>query len=167
MNPAVTWLIVATILLSLLVIGFLIAATVNYFHNTSSGTGSTGTSLPPCSQVVDTDTLIQIEGTGSLCITNPQQDLYYIGNLGDGKLDYVVAPYGTAPLDVCISFCEKYSAGSCTGADFNGKSAQANFDQCMKQLSSTTCAPPVPLAIKGSTLFYAYLPTCRRCQNCG
>lgn len=91
---------------------------------------------------------------------------YYLGLISNGRYDLVVAPFARAPLDVCIQFCCSYDKGMCTGPDYGGQTAQANFDRCMSQLTPTDCIPPLPIARKGSTLYYAYSPTCSTCDGC-
>jgi hypothetical protein len=168
MDPAVVVLIVVAVLL---IIGGIIAVTIAIISSNASNsnqgmTGMTGTAGTPCNQVINIDTLLQIPDA-NICIQQGQPTpLYYIGDLGDRSLDYVVAPWPTSPIDVCVDFCSQYSSGSCTGPSFNGVSAQDNFDNCMMQLSTDQCQPPIPLAARGTTLYYAQSPTCRSCDNC-
>jgi len=167
-NPGVVLLIILAIVLTIIVIGAIIWAAVEYSRDTN-GTGGTGTTgLALCNQNINISTLIQIPNVGANCIQNGMpSSKYYIGQLGNQNFDYVVAPWGTQPLDVCIGFCTGYTGGICFGAESQGKSAQQNFDNCMTQLSSTTCIPPIPLAAKGTILYYAFSPTCNVCDNCG
>lgn len=165
-NPGITALTIIAIILTITLAVLVVWAVVSSITNKS--TGGTGSNfLPPCSQNVDISSLIQIPSSGYNCIQQGSTgSLYYIGQLGNKQYDYVVAPYGTSPLDVCVGFCTGYTGGKCSGPPFNGQSAQSNFDNCMKQLSSTTCSPPIPLAAKGTILYYAFSPTCRICDNC-
>lgn len=103
---------------------------------------------------------------------------YYIGQISQGEYDYIVAPYGSTPLDVCINFCtESYTPpptpstdgnpfGICVGISPNNES-QTNFNNCMNQLNSTTCIPPIPVAINttNNILYYPYIPTSQNCLN--
>lgn len=165
-NPGVAALIALAIILTIGFIVLLVYATVS--AATGQGGGTTGPNfLPPCDQNFDISSLIQIPSSGFNCVqqgvTGP---LYYIGQLGNQQFDYVVAPWGTQPLDVCVGFCTGYTGGNCSGPPFNGQSAQNNFNHCMSQLSSTTCAPPIPLAARGTIIYYAFSPTCCICDGC-
>jgi len=165
-NVGVVLLITLAIILTIIFIVLITWATISYILDTSSATGATA--LAPCSSNINLSSLIQIPNTGSNCIQNGlTTSLYYIGQLSPQTYDYVVAPWGTQPFDVCIGFCTGYTGGVCSGSSYNGKSSQDNFDQCMSQLSSTTCVPPVPIAAKGTTVYYAFSPTCNICDNCG
>jgi len=168
-NPGIILLISLAVILTIAVIITLIWAGISISNHQNQGTGTTGPStLPSCTQTININTLIQIPETGFNCIQNGVTgSLYYIGNLGTGQYDYVVAPFTLQPLDVCIGFCTGYTGGNCSGPNYNGQSAQDNFNHCMSQLSSTTCTPPIPIAAKGTTIFYAYSPTCNICDNCG
>jgi hypothetical protein len=167
-NTGVILLIILAIILTITMISLLIWAGVSYI-NSDRNNGGTGTNiLPPCNQNVNISSLIQIPDVGANCIQNGiVGSLYYIGKLDRGQYDYVVAPWATQPLDVCVGFCTGYTGGQCSGADYNGQSAQSNFDNCMRQLSSTGCAPPIPIAARGTIIYYPLSPTCKICDNCG
>lgn len=157
-------MVILAIFLTIAVIVALTWAAISYTYSNNGGTGAT---LPPCSQEANPGSLIDIPGTGADCIQNGvPTSLRYIGDLGSMEYDYVVAPWGTHPLDVCIGFCTGYTGGVCSGPVVAGKTAQENFDLCMSQLSSTTCTPPLPIAASGTTLYYAFSPTCRICDGC-
>jgi hypothetical protein len=163
-NIGVILLFTTAILLSLLFIILIIWASISYINNSNNSI----TSLPNCNSNVNPSDLIQISSTGSICLQNGLPiSLYYIGQIPPQTYDYVVAPWGTQPLDVCVSFCTGYTGGTCYGPPYNGQSSQSNFDNCMSQLSSTTCIPPIPIASKDNTLYYALSPTCNICDNCG
>lgn len=169
-NLGIILLVTFVIILGIGVIIILILAAISA-HNLaverqkSGGTGATGTN--PCSQNVNISDLVQIPDTGANCLqSGATGSLYYIGKITNGVWDFVVAPWGTQPSDVCTSFCSSYSNGTCTGAVYNGVSAQTNYNECIQQLSSTSCTPPVPIAAKGTILYYANSPTCRICDNC-
>jgi hypothetical protein len=166
-NVGIVLLILLAVTLSIIVVVSLISAAIA--STKDSGGGGTGANfLPPCSQSIDISTLIQIPSPGPNCIQNGSTgSKYYIGKLGNNQYDYVVAPWGTQPFDVCIGFCQTYSNGVCTGPNYNGKSAQDNFNDCMSQLSTTKCSPPLPIAAQGTILYYAYSPTCNICDGCG
>lgn len=166
-NVGIALLILLTILLTVAVVGALIWAAIS--SNQPPPAGVTGPPpLPPCKQTVALDSLLQIPTTGANCIQRGiTGSLFYIGNLGTGSLDYVVAPWGTQPIDVCVGFCSSLTGGICSGPNFNGQSAQANFNHCMQQLAGTNCTPPVPIAAQGTILYYAFSPTCHICDNCG
>lgn len=166
-NPGIVLLITLAIILTIGVIVALIWAGVSILNN--QGGGGTGVTVgPPCGQNVNLSSLIQIPNSGANCIQRGVTgSLFYIGNLSNKSFDYVVAPWGTQPLDVCIGFCTGFTGGICTGAPSSGRSAQSNFNSCMSQLSSTTCSPPIPLAAKGAIVYYAFSPTCNICDNCG
>jgi hypothetical protein len=138
---------------------------------TGSNSGGGGNSQVPCSQVVDIDKLIQIPDvcSGCTCLQNCLDiGLYYIGGLAPFTYDYVVAPYPTTPVNVCVQFCQiggyNPTTNTCVGPEFNNRTAQQNFDNCMTQLSSNDCKPPVPIAAKGPILYYAISPTNRSCS---
>lgn len=170
-NPGVAALAALAVILTIGFIVLLVWAGVSAATNTNSSGGRVNF-LPPCSQNTNISSLIQIPPSGFNCIQRGRPtSLYYIGQLGNKQYDYVVAPWGTIPIDVCVGFCTSLSGvtaggGSCSGPNFNGQSAQANFDHCMTQLSSTTCAPPIPIAAKGTILYYAFSPTCLICDGC-
>jgi len=164
-NEGIILLIILVIVSVIVLLSLLIWGGIAYTDNKGK-TGGT-VLLPPCSQNVNISSLLQIPENGYNCVrAGITGSLYYIGNLGDKTYDYVVAPYTTAPFTVCVSFCSNYSQGVCTGPSSSGKSAQENFNNCMSQLSSTECTPPIPIAVKGTTLYYAYLPTCKYCDGC-
>lgn len=168
-NPGLVLLIILVVLLTIGIIAVLIWAGVSIVEHNNNGNSGTGATVgPPCSQSINLSNLIQIPDSGANCIqrgiTGP---LFYIGNLGNQSLDYVVAPWGTQPLDVCIGFCTGYTGGICKGPPSGGRSAQSNFDNCMSQLTGTGCSPPLPLAAKGAIVYYAFSPTCNICDNCG
>ena len=100
------------------------------------------------------------------CVPNNQ---YYIGQATNGKYDYVVSTFSSTPQDVCVSFCETYTANplTCTGPNYNNLTALENYNNCIQQLTPTTCLPPLPLAINDqtNTLFYAFSPTICSCLN--
>lgn len=167
-NIGIILLILLAIIIFTATLVLLITASVS--SSTDQGSSNNGnTNIPqPCNQNVNISNLIQIPTTGFNCIQQGiTGSLYYIGKLGQQQYDYVVAPWGTSPLDVCIGFCSSYLNGTCTGPIYNGVSAQENFNNCMSQLSSTTCTPPIPIAAQGTILYYAYSPTCNICDNCG
>lgn len=168
-NAGVVLLIILTLILTIGIVSVLIVVALES-SKSQGNTGGTGAiSLPLCSQTVDIDTLLQIPELGADCVYKGKTGQYfYIGNLGTGTYDYVVAPFPTQPFDVCVGFCTQgVSGGICSGANYNGKSAQTNFDNCLKQLSSNNCIPPIPIAAKGAFLYYAISPTCNICSNCG
>lgn len=117
-------------------------------------------SLPPCNTDVDIDSLIQLPAGGQLCSGT---NLYYIASL-----DLVVAPFPTPAASVCVQFCDSLTKsngvlsvnGVCTGSSAN---AQILYNQCLAELTSTTCTPPIPLAALGTTLYYANSPTDATC----
>lgn len=166
-NAGVALLIGLAIIVTIGVIVALSWAAIESERSNTNGT--TGPPpLAPCRQTVNFNDLLEIPDQGFNCVQRGTTGtLYYIGNLGTGTYDYVVAPWGTQPIDVCVGFCTHLKDGSCTGPNYNGRSAQSNFDQCMKQLSSTTCSPPLPIAARGPILYYAFSPTCNICDNCG
>ena len=165
-NPGVVLLITLAIILTIIVVILLVWAIVSYYNfERSGGTGTTGNF--PCSDNINISSLIQITDATPVCVQNGVAgSLYYIGQT-NLQYDYVVAPWGTSPLDVCVGFCTGYTGGQCSGPQYAGASAQQNFDKCMSQLSSTGCAPPIPIAANGTILYYAFTPTCNICDNCG
>ena len=165
-NPGIILLAVFVFVL-FLALAITIAFTVNAELTHTGSTGTTG--LEPCSQTVDLDSLIQIPSDQPPCLQQGRNlGLYWIGDLAPFTYNYVVAPYGTQPLEVCRGFCTGFTGSGtgaiCTGPVYQGKTAQENFNACMSQLTSTTCLPPVPIAAQGTTLYYALLPT-EVCDN--
>ena len=62
--------------------------------------------------------------------------------------------------------CSGTSCGTCIGPEYNSQSAQNNFNNCFNQLSSTTCIPPIPLAINNENiLYYPFTPTKCACLD--
>jgi hypothetical protein len=165
-NVGVVLLILLTIILTAAIVGALVWAGISSNQPPSGATGPPP--APPCQQTVVLDSLIQIPTMGANCIQRGVTgSKFYIGNLGTGSLDFVVAPWGTQPLNVCVDFCSSFTGGICSGPNFNGQSAQANFNHCMQQLAGVNCTPPVPIAAQGTILYYAFSPTCLICDNCG
>ena len=166
-NTGVILLITLAIVLTIAMVILIIWGTVSYIHDLNSG--GTGTViLPSCSTSVNISDLLQIPTSTPECTQNGKPtSYYYIGQIPPQTYDYVVAPFPTQPLDVCVGFCTGYTGGVCSGPSYNGKSSQDNFNQCMSQLSSTSCTPPLPIAVQGTTLYYALSPTCNLCDNCG
>ncbi|MFK5969041.1 MAG: hypothetical protein QM487_02820 [Candidatus Marithrix sp.] len=136
-----------------------------YFSSTQD-TGTTGTiGAPTCLEITDISSLVQIPSNQPHCFQQGREtSLFYIGTLNQ-NFDYVVAPYGSSPLDVCVSFCKSYSNGVCEGDNFAGKTAQENFDACITQLTPTDCVPPLPIAAQGTILYYALAPTSLICET--
>ena len=167
-NAGVALLITLTIVLTIAIVVMLSLAGVEAGkkQGPSNPVGPTGS--PPCRQTVIIDSLLQIPDVGANCIQEGLTgSLFYLGNLGIGTYDFVVAPWGTQPLDVCVGFCRSFTGGTCIGPNYNGRSAQTNFNHCMQQLAGTGCAPPLPIAARGTILYYAFSPTCNICDNCG
>lgn len=196
-NVGLIILIVLTICISASIIILLIFATIS-FSSSSSHTSTSPVVVVPatCADSINVSTLLQIPSSTPACVqNNVTTNLYYIGELANGKYDFVVAPWTTSPLDVCVAFCTQYTApntttgntgttnttgntgttsatvnttqGTCTGASYNGLSAQENFNNCMQLLNpvNTTCTPPAPIAAIGTTLYYPYSPTNNVCSN--
>jgi hypothetical protein len=165
-NVGVIILIVTIIIFILLGIGLLSWALVSRARYNELHPGEPGTPLPPCSESINISDLIQIPtDMAPNCIKGAPY--YYIGNLGDKSYDYVVSSWPTQIINVCLHFCDTLVDGVCTGGIYNGRTAQENFDSCMKQLKpNPTCSPPDPIAAKGPLLYYAFSPTCSVCDNC-
>ena len=124
--------------------------------------------VPACTSFIPQSELINIPEIGARCVTqgNLNQTLYYIGNLGDQTYDYVVSPWPNQPELVCASYCSPPPKdGVCTGPIYAGRTAQENYDICLTQLIPNDCEPPVPLAVKGITEYFAYIPTSLICQS--
>ena len=163
MEPIIVILIIIGVILLLIFIGLCITAVVAPTTNNNS---SIIVATPSCASTTDLSKLITIPNSGFNCIQNGiPTSLYYIGQLDNNQYDYVVAPWTSQPLDVCIGFCESYTNGICNGSTYNGLSAQDNFDKCMTQLTATTCIPPAPLAIKDGILYYPLAPTAKICSR--
>lgn len=161
-NPAIAILTVIIVIVAIAVIAVLIAAAI---ADRNTDNGSTNPNSTSCGSNVNLSNLVQISTNTPVC--NEQgvpTSFYYIGNISN--LDFVVAPFPTQPVDVCVGYCDSYLNGVCTGASFNGKTAQENFNTCVNQLSSQTCQGPLPIAAKGPIIYYAYSPTCRICDGC-
>lgn len=167
-NAGVALLIALTAILTIAVVAALIWAAIESSSHQGATGGSGPTGLPPCRQTVVFDSLLQIPDDAPRCVQEGVTgSLFYIGNLGMGTYDFVVAPWGTQPLDVCVRFCTRFIGGTCIGPNYNGQSAQTNFNQCMQQLAGTGCSPPLPIAARGPILYYALSPTCNICDDCG
>lgn len=170
-NAGVIVLIIIAIILGIGAIIMISLAIISDRTKKSHNGGSSATE--PCSQFIDIDTLPQIPDD-DICIQQGQKtSKYYIGNLNNQSLDFVVAPWATSNFDVCVGYCSKFipgtgtTGGTCSGPGYNGLSAQQNFDNCMQQLSTNECFPPKPIAARGTILYYAFSPTCNICDNCG
>jgi hypothetical protein len=139
-------------------------ALIIYAYRQSIINGGNTVFKTPCNQAVDISSLVQIPSSFPVCIQNGKPtNLFYIGFLSNGKYDMVVAPYATPALDVCVGYCDKYLEGICMGPSFNGKSAQANFDQCLSLLTNPNCSGIPPIAAKGTILYYGQSVTSRTC----
>jgi hypothetical protein len=97
---------------------------------------------------------------------------YYLGQISQGEYDYVVTSFGSTPLDVCVNFCTESYTSSNTAPNIFGicqgdTNSQTNFNNCMNQLNSTTCIPPIPIAInpENNILYYPFTPTSANCLN--
>lgn len=154
-------LIVIVILLTVAMVILLVFASV---QNSST---PKPTAVRPCSNTINTGQLLQVTLDDVVPCTNLGTTglLYYIGK-ENPDLDFIVAPWPTDPQQVCQKFCSSFTEGNCTGANYNGKTAQENYDQCLQTLIYTynnKCAPPAPIAAKGVTLYYASSPTIVGC----
>jgi len=158
-NPGVIILIILAVIIVLIITGLVIWGGV-----TSSAAIAASSQVPittPCASTVNVGALPQITSTSKPCIQQGlATSLYYIN-----ESNYVAAPWTSSPLDVCVGFCTSYANNICTGPDYNGKSAQDNYNNCISQLSSTTCVPPTPIAAKGTILYYPLSPGCGICDN--
>jgi len=157
-NWGIVFLVVLTIIIAVVVIGVLIGTAI-----ARSEQGGNTTITSGCT--ADISSLVQIPNTLETCDQQGSPtSLYYIGNIS--SFDFVVAPWPSSPLDVCVDYCSSFDNNTCTGPNFNGKTAQQNFDACMAQLTPTTCQGTLPIAAKGAIIYYAHVPTCRSCSNC-
>lgn len=168
-NPGIVLLVVLAIGLTIVVIALLIWAAA------ASAAEEPSQNLQSCSTTIDPSQLIPISADWQYCSSdNKEGTLYYIGCTGDRNLNFVVATTPQSAQTVCVSYCDQFtppSAGStgfgtCTGPAYNNKSAQDNFNTCMTQLTPTNCLAPLPLAVQGTTLYYAYSATPRICGTC-
>src|SRR5688500_1475718 len=97
-NPGVILLISISIILTIGITLLLIWVAIEERHNQGQS-GTTGSSLPSCSQNINISSLLQIPDNSTECIQNGRRtSLHYIGTLGTGNYDYVVAPWATQPL---------------------------------------------------------------------
>lgn len=156
--------VVAVVIVFAILIGFAVVASR---ENARINPQPAPTSNTPCAQLSPRDGLIPLPPESNCITGGVDRGLYYIGNI-DQNLDYVVASWPTSVENVCIKFCESLDNGVCNGPAYNGISAQANFDRCVAQLSGDgQCAPPIPLARRDATLYYAFAPTCANvCDRC-
>lgn len=173
-NIGLALLIVVSIFLTIIVLALIVTAGASVINENKDG--KTGGTLPYCDDVYENSQLIQIPPNHPSCYQNGiKTEFYYIGNIaGNDKYDYVVAPWSTQPTDVCIGYCSEFDRNTqtCTGNQYNGVSAQQNYDRCMEQLNVTTCIPPIPIASRTAvnaplTIYYAFSPTCNICDGCG
>lgn len=148
-------------ILSLIVIGFLIYATINTITDNNTNTGPDD--LLPCSDNVSYSNLYQITEKTPICYSNGvNTGNYYIGC--DSDYNFVVNTIPNLPQNVCNGYCDSPPVnGVCTGGIYNGEDAQTNYNKCMSQLSGTNCVPPIPLAVSGKTLYYASSVTSDSC----
>lgn len=153
------------IIIIALIITLIVFATVS--SETFNSTNQRLNNLPTCNTISNELTLIKIPNDFVLC----QNSTYYIGKLSGGLYDFEVAPWGSSNNDVCIQFCTTFDPVTkiCNGSNYQGKSANVNYNSCMQQLAilnSGSCTGPVPIASKGPILYYPLSPTCRRCPTC-
>ena len=164
-NVGIVLLVVVLVILFILVFVAIIAAYQRFLAGSTGGGGSQG-ALPSCLSQTNISDLIPLDSLTPCFQNGRQTNLYYIGGVDQGKFDFVVAPFGTSPNDVCVGYCSRFDGTTCTGPDYNGRSAQDNFTRCIQQLSSATCIPPTPLAtLSGTTLYYPQSVTARTCCN--
>lgn len=164
-NSGVILMIFFIIIVSIIIIILLVS--IIYF-SASSDQNQNGNAdlLNTCSQDINISDLIQIPTSGANCnIGNNINNLFYIGNLGDQSLDFVVSPWPNNTQNVCVSYCSSFNNGICLGENFNGRTAQENYDMCIEQLTPDDCIPPLPLAARGTILYYAFSPTSRICNS--
>jgi hypothetical protein len=165
MNPVVVISVIIIVVLIVILIVLITRASIDTQNNNANGSSNT-TNQPPCTNTVNTNTLVVIPEDQAPCHQDSLITLYYIGELSQGKWDFVVAPITTSPTNVCASFCSSIQDKTCVGPNYAGKTAQENYNDCLVSLSTTNCVPPAPLAIKGTVLYYPYSPTCRSCDSC-
>lgn len=165
MNPVVVISIVVIVILIIILIVMITRAAIDTQQNNANGSGNT-TNQPPCANTVNTTELIVIPEDQAPCHQDSVITLYYLGELSQGKWDFVVAPITTLPANVCAGFCTTIQDNICTGPNYAGKTAQENYVACLASLATKDCVPPAPIAIKGTVLYYPYSPTCRECDNC-
>lgn len=157
-----TFVFLLSIVIILVFVSFILWICINFYNKNNVKP------LLPCSEIVNFKTLVQIPfNPPDEIICEGQKGLYYIGSLG---YDYVVATWSTKPEDVCGQFCKNgiikdFDNIICNGPDYNGKTAQENFNKCMDELNTKDCIPPKPIAHQGTILYYPYSPTCCLC-NC-
>lgn len=134
--------------------------------NASKNTSDNGKNSPvyPCSQVVNKAQLLNIPLDYPACVINNKTTYYYYLGKLNPKYDFVVAPFPTSIQGVCIGFCESFINGTCKGSSYAGRSAQDNYNQCLKDLQPTeNCLPPEPIAVRDGILYYAFSPTVKIC----
>lgn len=167
MNPVVIIAIIVIIILIVVLVVMVVRAAISNHQNTVDG-GSNTTNRPPCSTTVNPTQLVVIPEDQEPCHQDSVITLYYVGELSQGKWDFVVAPITTLPTNVCAAFCSSIQNNICTGPSYAGKTAQQNYTDCIASLSTiaVNCVPPAPIAIKGNVLYYPYSPTCRACDTC-
>lgn len=180
------------ILLLIVILILIIIATIGIFIYVVVKNSNSNPVLSSCKSQINIGDLLPLTNA-DVCYSQSANGLwqpngqYYIGEISNGQYDYVVAPYGTTPLNVCVSFCNSFtpptgstgsmaspngctgtSCGTCVGPDYNSQTAQTNFNNCLNQLSSTTCIPPIPLAINDENiLYYPFTPTKCGCLDAG
>lgn len=157
-NPGLILLIIFLVLLSLLIISVLTLVSVSIVFTASPNE----ISEISCSTNIPFGSLYQINNKTPICCTNNiLTPNYYIGC--DSQYNYVVGTIPTDPHDVCLQYCSS-PTGPCTGTSYNGNSAEENYNICMSQLSGSNCIPPMPIAAKGSVLYYAISVTPNSCS---
>lgn len=117
----------------------------------------------PCDEVININSLLQLESKQDCEVNGATGTYYYIGN--DTDFDFVVSKLMISPQDICIQYCTSFGNSGCSGPEYKGASAEESYIFCSYQTSQGGCIPPIPMAAKGTTLFYAYSPTSKMCTN--
>lgn len=155
-NPGVTGLIILAVIIAIVTIVLIVVAT--YQNNKTPPPPVT---IPDCTGSVNINSLVDLTDPNVIACTISNQ--YYVGNVPPNTYNFVVAPYSTPYATVCGSYCSTFQNGVCTGTPVNGVSAQTNYDNCIAQLNPSTCAPPLPVAHLGTTLYYPLYATIGQC----
>jgi hypothetical protein len=173
-NPVIVISIIIIVILVIVLIVMITRAIISS-HQTVVDGGDNTTNLPPCANIVNTANLLVIPDDQLPCHEDTITTLYYIGNLSQGTLDFVVSPTTNSYTNVCAGFCASITNGQCNGPTYAGQTAQQNYTACINTLNSFTpsdsngkmvCVAPAPVAIKGDVLYYPFAPTCRSCDSC-
>lgn len=162
-----TGLLIFTVILVVIIVVFLFILIYRAYQASRNPTRQV-VILPPCNDTVNVTTLVQIPSTAPRCfIGGVEQNTYFIGNINPAY-NYVVGPSAVPAQTVCLGYCQTFNSTTqvCTGQGSGGTvSAQTEYDNCITQLSSTSCQTPLPVAALGPVVYYPQSVTQQNCEG--